>query len=159
MLLTQNALSVMIMLHGWILGHSELTHWGQRQNCRHFADAIFKFIFLNENVWILISLKFVRKGRINSVPALVQIMAWHRPGDKSFSEPMVASLLRHTCVTRAQWVNGAYHRATIAGTTLMVHVYRIVPIRSAWRYDTTEGTSIQYDLCVLGGTYGMLLTW
>ena len=23
-----------------------------RQNCRHFADNIFKWIFLNENVWI-----------------------------------------------------------------------------------------------------------
>ena len=35
-----------------------------RQNCRHFADDIFKCIFLNENVWISIqiSLKFVRKG-------------------------------------------------------------------------------------------------
>ena len=39
--------------------------------------AIFKCIFLNENVLILIkiSLKFVPKGPINSIPALVQIMA------------------------------------------------------------------------------------
>ena len=37
---------------------------GPRQNGRHFPDNIFKCIFLNENVWILIkiSLKFVRKG-------------------------------------------------------------------------------------------------
>ena len=35
-----------------------------RQNGRHFADDIFKCIFLNENVWIPIeiSLKFVPKG-------------------------------------------------------------------------------------------------
>ena len=48
------------------------------QNCRHFADAIFKFIFLKENVWISlkISLKFVPKGRINNIPALVQIMGY-----------------------------------------------------------------------------------
>ena len=41
--------------------------------------AIFKCIFLNENVLILIkiSLKFVPKGPINSIPALVQIMASH----------------------------------------------------------------------------------
>ena len=34
-----------------------------RQNCRHFADDIFKCIFLNENVWISfkISMKFVPK--------------------------------------------------------------------------------------------------
>ena len=35
---------------------------------RHFADDIFKCIFLNENVWISIniSLKFVPKGPFNS---------------------------------------------------------------------------------------------
>ena len=44
-------------------------------------DAIFKCIFLNENVWITIeiSLKFVPKDPINNIPALVQIMAWHQP--------------------------------------------------------------------------------
>ena len=62
-----------------------------RQNGRHFADDIFKCIFLNENVWIpiKISMKFVSKGPINSIPALVQIMAWRRPGDKPLSEPMM----------------------------------------------------------------------
>ena len=44
-----------------------------RQNGRHFADDIFNGIFLNENVWIPIkfSLKFVPKGQINNIPALV----------------------------------------------------------------------------------------
>ena len=62
-----------------------------RQHGRHFADDTFKRIFLNENVEILIeiSLKFVHKGPINNIPALVQIMAWRRPGDKPLSEPMV----------------------------------------------------------------------
>ena len=57
-----------------------------RQNGRHFADAILNSIFLNENVWIPIkfSLKFVPKGPINNIPALVQIMAWRRPGDKHY---------------------------------------------------------------------------
>ena len=61
-----------------------------RQNGRHFAD-IFKCIFLNENVWISlkISLKFVPKGSINNIPALVQIMAWCHSGDKPLSEPMM----------------------------------------------------------------------
>ena len=48
-----------------------------RQNCCHFTDARFKCIFQNENVWI--SLKFVPKILINNIPALIQIMAWHRP--------------------------------------------------------------------------------
>ena len=80
-----------------------------RQNGRPFADDIIKYIFLNENVWIpiKISLKFVPKGRINNIPALVQIMAWRRPGDKPLSEPMMVSLPTHICVTRPQWVNDA----------------------------------------------------
>ena len=68
-----------------------------RPNRRHFADDIFKYIFLNENVWIsvTISLKFVPKGSINKIPALVQIMAWRRPGDKPLSEAMMIILLTH----------------------------------------------------------------
>ena len=39
---------------------------------------------MNENIRILItiSLKFVPKGPINNIPALIQIMALHRPGGK-----------------------------------------------------------------------------
>ena len=76
------------------------------QNGRHFADDIFNSIFLNENVWtpIKISLKFVPKGLINNIPALVQIMAWRRPGDKPLSEPVAVNLPTHICVTRPQWV-------------------------------------------------------
>ena len=36
-----------------------------------------------------ISLKFVPKGSINNILALVQIMAWRRPGDKPLSRPML----------------------------------------------------------------------
>ena len=77
-----------------------------RRNGRYNADDIFKCIFLIENVWIptIISLKFVPKGPINNIPALVQIMAWRPPGDKPLSEPMMVSLLTHICVTRPQWV-------------------------------------------------------
>ena len=78
-----------------------------RQDGCHFPDDVFKCIFLNENAWISIkiSLKFVPKVRINNIPALVQIMAWRRPGGKPLSEPMMVSLLTHICVTRPQWVN------------------------------------------------------
>ena len=43
------------------------------QNGCHFADDIFRCIFMNENFWILIkdSLKFVPKGAIDNNPALV----------------------------------------------------------------------------------------
>ena len=86
---------------------STSTHWG-----RHKIDAISQTIFsdcifLNENarISLKISLKCAPKVRINNIPALVQIMAWRRPGDKPLSEPMMDSLLTHICVTRPQWVN------------------------------------------------------
>ena len=58
------------------------------------------------NVWISlkISLKFVPKIRIKHIPALVQIMAWCRSGDKPLSEPILVILLTYICVTRHQWV-------------------------------------------------------
>ena len=77
-----------------------------RQNGRHFADNTFKRIFLNENVWISFknSLKFVLYSPINNIPALVQIMAWRRPGDKPLAETMMVRLPMHICITRPQWV-------------------------------------------------------
>ena len=77
-----------------------------RQNCCHFADNMFKYLFLDENEWIShrISLKFVPGVWINNIPALVQKMAWHRPADTPLSEPMMVSLLTHICVTRPLWV-------------------------------------------------------
>ena len=73
-----------------------------RLSRRPFADDTFKRIFFNENVRISIkiSLKFVPKGPINNIPALVEIMAWRRPGDKPLSEPMMVRLPTHICVTR-----------------------------------------------------------
>ena len=63
--------------------------------------TIFKCIFFNENLWISlkISLKFVPKVQINNIPALVQIIAWCRPGDKPLSGPMMVSLLMHIYVS------------------------------------------------------------
>ena len=55
--------------------------------------------------FIKIPLKFVPRGSINNIPALVQIMAWRRPGTKPLSEPMMFNWLTHICLTRPQWVN------------------------------------------------------
>ena len=63
-----------------------------RQNGRHFPDDIFKCIFLNENVYILIkiSLKFVPKGPIKNNPPSERMMAsmskYPRQGHFCFSE-------------------------------------------------------------------------
>ena len=81
-----------------------------RQNGCHFADDNYECIFFNENVWISIkiSLKFVPKGPINNMPALVLIFAWHRPGAKPLSVPMMVRSSTHICVTRPQWVNSTW---------------------------------------------------
>ena len=65
---------------------------GPKQNVRHLADDIFKWIFPNINVWISIniSLKFIPEGQIHNIPAVVQIMAWRQPGNKPLSAPMMA---------------------------------------------------------------------
>ena len=49
------------------------SHIEAETKCPHLPDDIFNCIFLNENVHIAIeiSLKFVPKGSINNIPALV----------------------------------------------------------------------------------------
>ena len=76
-----------------------------RQNGRHFVDDTFKRIFVNENVKISIniSLKFVPKGLINNIPALVQIM-------DHYLNQWWLIYWRHICVTRPQWINDLTHR-------------------------------------------------
>ena len=95
-------------LHFWIIDTSPRSQGVNtlrpRQDGRHFADDIFICIFFHENCYILIkfSLKYVRKGPIDNTrkPALVQIMAWRRPGDKPLSETMMAQFtdayMRHS---------------------------------------------------------------
>ena len=126
-----------------------------RQNGRRFPDGIFKCIFLNENVWISIkvSLTFVPNGPINNIPALVQIMAWRRSGDKPLSEPMMVSLLTHICVTRPQWVNsdacdlfinniqGCFHRTRVS-TIAVNRSATKVQQRTAMRMKTSSNGNI-----------------
>ena len=78
-----------------------------RQNGHRVPDDTYKRIFLTENVRISIklSLKFVPKGPINNIPALVQIMAWRRSGDKPLSEPMMVSLLTYIYIYASLGLN------------------------------------------------------
>ena len=60
------------------------------------TDDIFKSIF-NESVWISITtctilLKFIPKGPIDYKSALVQVVAWHRTGEKPLPELMLTQL-------------------------------------------------------------------
>ena len=82
-------------LQAW--GCRDMVVWRHINSChpprngRHFADDIFKCIFVNEKFCILngFSRKFVPKSLINNIPALVEIMAWRQSGDKPISEPML----------------------------------------------------------------------
>ena len=92
-------------------------------------DAISQTTFSNAFFWwkcmntIKISPKFVPKGQINNIPALVQIMAWRRPGDKPLSEPKMVSLPTHICVIRSQWV----------GRVRLIHGFGI-----KWKWPSTH---------------------
>ena len=64
------------------------------QSGRRFADDVFKCIFLMEMYEFCLKFHwslFLRLP-INNIPALVQIMAWRRSGDKPLSEPIMLSL-------------------------------------------------------------------
>ena len=83
-----------------------LTYWDQdKKNGRHFSKNILTCIFLNRIVWnpTKISFKIFPKYIIKNIPAVFQIMAWRRPGDKPLSEPKMVRLSTHICVTRPQW--------------------------------------------------------
>ena len=134
-------------------------HWGRDKMDAFFADDIFKCIFFKENVWIsiTISLKFVPKGPINNIPALVQIMAWRRPGDKPLSEPMLVGSLTHICVTRPQWVNSsppsaAYMRQWIRSALVQIMACRLFgtkplfkPVLGYYQFDPKEKTSVKFE--------------
>ena len=65
------------------------------QNGHHFADDIFKCIFINEKFCISIQIlqKFVPNGPINNKSALVQVMTWRWTGDKPLPETMLTHFI------------------------------------------------------------------
>ena len=80
-----------------------LTHWGRdKMTSCHFAD-ILKRIFIR--LPIDISLNIVSYDLFDNRSALVQLMAWHRTGDKPLSEPRRAYCTDAYLLTRPQWVN------------------------------------------------------
>ena len=88
-----------------VLQNEHFAYWGRNKKTpfrrRHFQVHFLEWFFL---IPIKISPKFVPDGPINNIPALVQIMAWRRPGAKPLSEPMMVTFPTHICVTRPQWV-------------------------------------------------------
>ena len=83
-----------------------VTHWGREKTA-----AISQTTFWNAFSWMKMYEFCIRfhwivfpRIQLTSIPTLVQIIAWRRPGDKQLSEPMMVSLLTHICITQPQWV-------------------------------------------------------
>ena len=81
-----------------------LTHWSRDKMAAISQMTLSMHFRENVRISIEFSLKFVSKGPINNIPALVQIMAWRCSGDKPLSEPMMVRLPTHICVARPQCV-------------------------------------------------------
>ena len=109
-----------------------LSHWGRDKMATKFADEIFKCIFSNENIWILIdiSLKFVPKGQINNIPALVQSQ-WVKACDATSKRCQIlvstsclcySSILEHDavaciesrCTIKAKFVADVWNHSHVA---------------------------------------------
>ena len=121
---------------GMLSFHIQVISLRLRWDRRHLAD-IFKCIFLNEKILISIklSLKFIRNGPINNIPALVQIMAWRRPGDNPLSEPMAhmshsASMSSrdwiHESIRASEWLSFNGLSWTADSYVHVVHISRVI---------------------------------
>ena len=81
-----------------ISGISQVPHWGRDKMAAISQTTLSNaFSWMKMILLLPISLKFVPKGPINIIPALIEIMP--------LSEPMLVSLLTHICITRPEWVN------------------------------------------------------
>ena len=122
-----------------------------RQNGHYFADDIFKRIFFNENIWISfkICLKFVSMGQINNIPALVQIMAWCRPGDKPLSETMMISLPYMVCIYVSLGLNEVTHWGRVT------HIC----VNTNTNIGSDNGLSPGWRQAIIWTNAGILLIW
>ena len=109
---TFNGTDVFRFLEIMVMGMWTTNHNCWLRNIRDKIATISQVTFSNVISWKKIfefQLKYhwsksVPKGPTNNIPALVQMLAWRRPGDKPLSEPVVVSLLTHVCVTWPEWV-------------------------------------------------------
>ena len=87
--------------------YSILTHLPLDKMAASLADDIFKCIFLNENdrIPIQIPLQFVPGTWFDNTPALVQVIAWRRTGDKPLPEPMMTWFIDAYMRHKGEWVN------------------------------------------------------
>ena len=88
---------------------------------RHFQMRFHQF---------RISLKFAPKGLIDNKPALVQLRAWRRPGNKPLPQPMLPDSMTHMCGTRRRWakcrVQENVNRSPLGSITIVARLSTII---------------------------------
>ena len=75
--------------------HIEAETKRPRFRTRHFQMDFLEWICMN------VDYNFIEVGSygsIGDIPALVQMMAWRRPGAKPLSEPVMVSLPTNKCI-------------------------------------------------------------
>ena len=82
---------------------NSLIHWGWNQMSAIWQTEISNAFSLMKCILIQMA-KFVLKDSINNIPALVEMMAWYRSGNKPLYEPMTVQFtdayMRHST-----WMN------------------------------------------------------
>ena len=113
---------------------NELAHWAETKwtpfRRRHFHVNLLE---LDISILTKISLNFHAKGLINTIPALVEIMAWHQPGNKPLSEPMMIIILMH------QWVKHCTYHIDCASLHILWSPDAEFITRSHW-YDAVNSS-------------------
>ena len=109
----QSLLIVMVFI-AWWMKTLELYTSQWSYNVEHHRELLqHKYPISHieaETIWLTFSRQHFQMDLFNE-NVLVQIMAWHRPGDKPLSEPMMVCLLIHLCVIRPHWHESAvFHK-------------------------------------------------
>ena len=104
-----------------VMTNISLTHWGRDKMGANFLTTFSNALFLIKYISISTETapKFVPKGPINNIPALVQIMTWRRHATTHYLNQWWPSLLMYICITRPQWVNPCHAEFLLSKNKLM----------------------------------------
>ena len=104
----------------------------------------------------------IPRDPINHVPALVQIMDWHRPGDKPSSKPIMNSLLTHIYMHHSASMSSesssesSYKHAAVGNRKWYLPAECNIIQRWKGTYHNNVWVTIRY---VYADVYSLLLYW
>ena len=113
------------------------------QNGRHLPDDILKCTYWMKicQFRLIFHWSFSSRGPINNIPALAQIMAWRRIGDKTLSEPILTQIteayMRYLGeMSQTHWYicdNAACYQVTVAGAVIPIPCHVVTSLELIWR--------------------------